>query len=396
MIKVSEYVSKGHPDRLCDQIVEKIVSYVVAIDKDALCGIECAVHTNKVFIDGRIAAGTNLVIDNEKIKEIVKEVYKNAGYGSHLVHFRCNTYNISWHPFPEELEIILDLCIETLSDDERNIRKYSDDQNVVNGYALNNKDTFYLPIEHYVAKMIGEEFENHTCFAKCFIKKDENNVVDKRILEIGPDFKVLVHINDENGKYKFERLTLSCCHTIDYTYDLLFNDVKNKIDSILEKLFKNSKFSDLSYISNDRFYLNGSGDFHKAGPMGDNGLSGKKLCLDYYGPNIAIGGGAICGKDPHKVDVCGAFKARNLALKLVEELNCYSVFTTLAWSPGEEAPYLIEAYQIDEYGTKIKIDDKYIPPKDNFKIVSINNDLDLINLKRDELVMKGYMFKLWE
>ena len=69
MILTAEFVSKGHPDRLCDAIVNEIVNYVVLKDKDALCGLECAVHTNKVFVDGRIAAGKDeKVIDEEKIK----------------------------------------------------------------------------------------------------------------------------------------------------------------------------------------------------------------------------------------------------------------------------------------------------------------------------------------
>ena len=84
------------------------------------------------------------------------------------------------------------------------------------------------------------------------------------------------------------------------------------------------------------------------GPEGDNGLAGKKLCIDFYGPSIPIGGGAIYGKDPHKIDVCGALRAREVALKLVKEQGFYSVFVTLAWSPGEESPYIIEAYEMVE------------------------------------------------
>ena len=103
MILTAEYVSDGHPDRLCDAIVNNIVTYVVLKDKDALCGLECAIHTNKVFIDGRIAAGhKRKVINNDKIKEIVRKVYKDAEYGKAV-----DKEYPSWHPFQEELEIIL-------------------------------------------------------------------------------------------------------------------------------------------------------------------------------------------------------------------------------------------------------------------------------------------------
>ena len=362
MILVAEYVSPGHPDRLCDAIVNNIVSYVVSKDKDALCGLECAVHTNKVFVDGRIAAGKNqAVINQDKIKEIVREVYKDAHYGDKYTSNGIS-YDRCWHPYPEELEIILDLCIEMLSDDERELRQYSDDQNVVNGYALNSIESDFLPVEHFVALKIGE-------------------ALTKKYHYHGPDFKVLVQIEKENGILRWHRLTISAQHHKDECYEEFYAYIKSCVDSILDKLFSNTLFSSLSTIDDSRFYLNGAGDFVQGGPIGDNGLSGKKLCIDFYGPKVPIGGGAIYGKDPHKIDVCGALRARELAVKLVKEHGFYSVFTTLAWSPGEKTPYIIDAYEIDEFGTKFRIDDSLLPPRDFFSIECINNDLNLSDRK---------------
>ena len=356
---VAEYVSPGHPDRICDAIVNNIVKYVVSKDSDALCGLECAVHTNKVFVDGRIAAGKKRkVINEEKIKDIVRKVYKDAGYGKKIWNWEKGEDEERFHPFPEELEIILDVCIERLSDEERDLRQYSDDQNVVNGYALNSPETDYLPIEHFIAHAIGTKFWKYSW-------------------RQGPDYKVLVQINKENDVLTWERLTLSVQHLRDKTFDKLYSEVKHNIDNILDKLFTGTSLHSLSSIDVDHFYLNGAGDFIQGGPEGDNGLSGKKLCIDFYGPQIPIGGGAIYGKDPHKIDVCGAYRARELAVNLVKQYGYYSVFTTLAWSPGEESPYIIEAYEIDEFGTKMKIDDALLPPRDFFSIDCINNDLGL-------------------
>lgn len=361
----AEYVSKGHPDRLCDQIVERIVTYVVSKDKDALCGLECAVHTNKVFVDGRIAAGKEeVVIDEDKIKDIVRSVYKDAGY------------NKTYPPRPEDLEIILDICIGTLSDDERDLRQYSDDQNVVNGYAINSPETNYLPVAHYLANKIGEEF---------FSIKDSF---------IGPDYKILIQINDDNGKYEWDRFTISTQQNSNLSFDDLYWDVKCYINAVLKKLFENTIFDSLIGIEEKKFYLNGAGDFIQGGPEGDNGLSGKKLCIDFYGPEIPIGGGAISGKDPHKIDVCGAFRARQLALKLVKEYGFYSVFTSLTWSPGEKYPHSIKAYSIDQFGTRMEIDESLLPPKDWFSIECINNDLKLNEIERDKTLMSGYMFSI--
>lgn len=352
MILVAEYVSPGHPDRLCDAIVDQIVDYVISCDEDALCGLECAIHTNKVFIDGRIAAGKDKeVIDQETIKDIVKEVYLEAGYGPSL----------DWHPYPEELEIYLDVCIEKLSDDERELRRYSDDQNVVNGYALNSPETDYLPIEHFVAVTLGEALKRKL----------------KGWLTIGPDFKILTQINNLSGTYKWQRLTISIQHKRARSFKSLFETVKKAVDDCLGDLFCDTILQSLATIDNEHFYLNGAGDFIQGGPIGDNELSGKKLCLDFYGTTIPIGGGAIYGKDPHKIDVCGALRARELALQLVKEHGYYSVFTTLAWSPGEEAPSIIQAYAIDEFGTRLSIDNALLPPRDYFTIESINEDLNL-------------------
>ena len=301
MIVTAEYVSPGHPDRLCDAIVNNIVNYVVKKDKDALCGLECAVHTNKVFVDGRIAAGkTRVVINEEKIKETVRQVYKDAGYGWETYNDKAGGYIKIWHPFPEELEIILDVCIEKLSKDERDLRKYSDDQNVVNGYAINSPETDCLPLEHYVALKLGQSMTS-------------------RFHEHGPDFKVLVQLDKNRDKYTWHRLTLSIQHSRNKHFASLYSDMMWRVNYELGRLFKNTKLDSLSKVDNDKFYLNGAGDFVQGGPEGDNGLSGKKLCIDFYGPSIPIGGGAIYGKDPHKIDVCGAFRARELALKLVKE-----------------------------------------------------------------------------
>ena len=97
-----------------------------------------------------------------------------------------------------------------------------------------------------------------------------------------------------------------------------------------------------STFTPDKLILNGAGEFAIGGPEGDNGLSGKKLVIDHYGPGVPIGGGALAGKDPHKVDKCGALRARQLAKKLVRG-GVDEARVTLGWAPGGDAPFLIEA-----------------------------------------------------
>lgn len=374
---VAEYVSPGHPDRICDNIVNRCVKLAISkVHTRSLVGLECAVHTNKVFLDGRIAAGYTAnykgyteVLDWE-LDNIVKKTYEEIGY------------NKKYFPDSADLEIIKNVCIEHLSDEEDAIRPYSDDQNIVCGFAINEPNTNFMPIEHYLAYYIG-----HSLWE--WYKKEN-------IEFLGPDFKLMVHIFEENQKFRWERLTLSWEHDKKSHYKKIYPIVKEKINEILKMYvskmkINNERYVDLSIINDKNFLLNGAGDFIQGGPDGDNGLSGKKLVIDYYGPRVPIGGGAIFGKDPYKVDVCGAYKAREFAIRLLKENNCKKVYTKLAWSPGDQIPNLIDAYESDNFGTNRKIDKKYFPAEDTFSIENINKDLNLRDKISNKLVDSALM-----
>lgn len=135
----AEYVSPGHPDRLADAIAEAIVTAAVRQRPDALVGVEAAVHTDCVFVDGRIAAGPHRV----DIGKIVRDVYRAAGYGG------------SWTPDPEKIRVTTELCEEALPAEESDIRPFSDDQNIVIGYACGDGRTNYLPAAHWVSGELG-------------------------------------------------------------------------------------------------------------------------------------------------------------------------------------------------------------------------------------------------
>ncbi|MDQ3624384.1 MAG: methionine adenosyltransferase domain-containing protein [Verrucomicrobiota bacterium] len=114
------------------------------------------------------------------------------------------------------------------------------------------------------------------------------------------------------------------------------------LHDLLEHLEKSGIAEIHASFTGRHLHLNGAGDFCQGGPHGDNGLSGKKLVIDHYGPSVPIGGGALCGKDPHKVDRCGALRARQLAKSLVRQ-GASEAKVVLGWAPGEEAPAIREA-----------------------------------------------------
>lgn len=364
---IAEYVSPGHPDRLADRIVESIVDAAIALDREALVGVECAVHTDHVFIDGRVACGERECgLTHQAIDNIARQVYQDAGYGQR------------WIPAPESLKVIQNVCLEPLLEEERAIRNLSDDQNVVSGYACNHPETNYLPPAHYIANTIGRRLD---AWRRTLPEK------------FGPDFKVLVHLVDTTEGHVWKRLTISIQHSEDVyateRHECVVPVVREALDWLETRGVRR-----ISQLPIENIVLNGMGDFIVGGPEGDNGLSGKKLAVDFYGPEIPIGGGAICGKDPHKVDVAGAFRARELALRLLQTRGANVVTVRLGWSPGDASPAMREAEIIDTFGFSHVIPSSELPPDDWFSIAAIVCDMERdprTRLRRDH-VLQGYFF----
>ena len=189
----AEYVSPGHPDRLADAIAESIVTAAVRQKPDALVGVEVAVHTDCVFVDGRIAAGPQSI----DIEKIVRDVYRAAGYSG------------SWNPDPEKIRVTTDLCQEVLSSQESDIRPFSDDQNIVIGYACGDERTNYLPAAHWISGELGRRL-----FARLRGDSDLSAI-------FGPDFKILASLELKQGAIEVEwkRLILSVQHLPKLSYE---------------------------------------------------------------------------------------------------------------------------------------------------------------------------------
>jgi S-adenosylmethionine synthetase len=369
----AEYVSPGHPDRLADAIAESLVDYAVRHDRRALVAVEVAVHTRLVFVDGRMAHKGPSV----DLRPLVDSVYRNAGYGDH------------WAPLRGSLRVEDDLCREELSAAESDIRGLSDDQNVVLGYATADARSNHLPAAHFVATCLGRELAAWRSRASALAG---NGRPDHKIF--GPDFKLLPHlIRQTDGcggaAWSWHRLTLSVQHCAGLTYEdqhrLLFPVLKGACD----KLEKTRSLTGLgTSFQLDKLCLNGAGDFQVGGPYGDNGLSGKKLVVDHYGPEFPIGGGALCGKDPHKIDRVGPLRARQLAKHLARS-HRQPAQVRLAWSPGQPSPYHVEA-SIELSGAWKRLPQSVLPGLDWFAIETIFDNLRLHDVRWAETVLEGY------
>ena len=320
-LDTAEYVSPGHPDRLADAIAEGFVEFAQAqVPPDrlsrSLVGVEVAVHDSTVFIDGRIALDGPFV--PVPFDSIVRRVYTRAGYGS------------PWGPDPGSLEIITRVCVERLTPEEADIRSYADDQNVVHGYAINRPETNFLPAAHWLAHHIGHAVG---MFRGAHPER------------YGPDFKVFVDVHDDGRRVEWRRLVLSLQHVHGVSMEDQHRELLAPLQGCLARAEAAGISGTRTTFCPHHLHLNGAGDFTVGGPRGDNGLSGKKLVVDHYGPSVPIGGGALCGKDAWKIDRCGPLRARQWAKELVAR-GYHQAFTTLGWAPGEDQASICRAWVV--------------------------------------------------
>ena len=205
-----------------------------------------------------------------------------------------------------------------------------------------------------------------------------------------PDFKILASLEVKPGATEVEwrRLILSIQHIPKLSYERQHRIVLPLLEQILRDLEAGGLEGAASTFTSDKLLLNAAGEFAIGGPEGDNGLSGKKLVIDHYGPGVPIGGGALSGKDPHKVDKCGALRARQLAKKLarggVDEAR-----VVLGWTPGGDVPFLVEASTI-EGNVNLQVPRGELLPEDWFTIKSIVRDLELHERDWTADLLAGY------
>jgi S-adenosylmethionine synthetase len=293
----AEFVFPGHPDKLCDAIADALVERAAAAEQRSLCGVEVAIHMSTVFVSGRIAGEGAADID---VTAVVREVYSSGGYGE------------GWNPQPEGLRVKTALCTGPLNPGEAEFRSVSDDQSVVTAYAVDSPETNYLPPEHWLAATLGRRLER--------LREQRPE------LRLGPDGKVLVVCDPE--KLRLEMFSASLQQAVGGDEIELNRALREAVKVELDAI---------GWSAGDAFFVNGAGNFEVGGPEGDNGLSGKKLVVDAYGPRVPIGGGALSGKDSHKVDRAGALLARRVAKAVVVTGTARECQATLAVFPGDTA-----------------------------------------------------------
>lgn len=328
----SEMVSIGHPDKVADYISDSILDKCLTNDPNSRVACEVLVTTNKIIIAGEIT--TNASLD---YPEIALSAVRQIGYNKKTIGFN-----------PSEIEVInlvknqsSDIALG-LQDEENN---GAGDQGIVYGYAVNENEHF-LP--------------NTFLYAKKVLNTLREKSLNGEIKGFLPDAKSQVTIDvDKNGNEFISDVVVSVHHEPIYNdISELRSIIKNKVilDSLPKHLIKDTT----------NFYINHTGKFEIGGPMGDTGLTGRKIIVDTYGGFAKHGGGAFSGKDYTKLDRSGAYMARYLAKNLVANGICQECEIQLGYVIAKRNPVSIN---INCFHTnKVNID----------KIISfINTNFDL-------------------
>jgi S-adenosylmethionine synthetase len=197
---------------------------------------------------------------------------------------------------------------------------------------------------------------------------------------------VLVRLREERGRFVWERCNVSIHHSEGVGYEELHAILMPALTYGAVRLDAALQDSADSW-SPQLVRINGAGDFTCGGTDGDNGLSGKKLAVDFYGPTVPLGGGAMCGKDPHKVDRVGALRARQIAVRLVQDTNIREATVWLSWLPGLEAPDSLIANVDGEWWDEQQVRRTVSVP--DLSIEGTFRDLELQHVNWGQLLTEG-------
>lgn len=301
-LETAEHVLPGHPDKLCDAAVDAVVDYIRGRDPYGQCGLEAACVRNAIFVTGRIAADP-AALAGLNVPQLVRGVHESAGYGE-------DAAQSLWRPLPEGLAVVCELDIGPFLPEERDLRHLSDDQAICVGHA-DAAGPDLLPPAVATARAIARRL--HSLRAEVGAGK------------VGPDGKVLVTVERDSHGWLVRDVSVSLHHAPD-------------ADPLWLRQFAERAVASVCGNALPRVLVNGGGSFACGGPHGDNGLAGKKLVVDAYGPHIPIGGGAWSGKDFRKVDRLGGLLARQLAVRAVRLGLGERATVTLGYQPGGDRP----------------------------------------------------------
>ena len=321
----SESVSEGHPDKVADQVSDSILDALLAQDPKSRVACETLVNTGMAVISGEITTDANV-----DFTKIVRNTIKDIGYNSSEVGFDSQSCAVIVSIDEQSVDIA-----QGVNEGEGiDLNQGAGDQGLMFGYACDETDVlmpFPITYSHRIVKKQAE------------IRKSG------QLAWLRPDAKSQVTVRYEGGKpVAVDTVVLSTQHDEDINH-------KTLTEAVIEEIIKPVLPAEM-IDKNTKFLINPTGRFVIGGPVGDCGLTGRKIIVDTYGGSAHHGGGAFSGKDPSKVDRSGAYATRYVAKNVVAAGLASKCEVQVAYAIGVAEPVSI---LVDTFGTS-KIDEEKI------------------------------------
>ncbi len=280
----SESVSEGHPDKMADQISDAVVDAIIKDDPNARIAVETMVKTGMAIVAGEVRTSTYV-----DLEDLIREVILDIGYNSSDVGFDGASCAVLNAIGKQSSDIAMGV------DEAANKDLGAGDQGLMFGYATNETEVLMPAPIYYSHRLVERQAK---------LRKDGS------LPWLRPDAKSQVTLRYENGKpVAIDAVVLSTQHNPDIKLDALR-------EAVLEEIIK--PVLPAEWLHNDTlFHINPTGNFVIGGPVGDCGLTGRKIIVDTYGGMARHGGGAFSGKDPSKVDRSAAYAGRYVAKNIV-------------------------------------------------------------------------------
>ena len=324
----SESVTEGHPDKLCDYISDSILDAYLAKDSKSRVACETVAGKGLILVTGEITSTADV-----DIEKVVRETIKEIGYTDE------NT-DISY----EKCQVIINISKQSPDIALGVDTDGAGDQGMVFGFATNETEAF-LPMPIYLSHKLSKKLAE--------VRKSGE------ISYLRPDGKVQVTVEyDDDKPVRIDTIVVSTQHAEGVDLEQLKADIKEKV---INKVI-DSKLLD----ENTKYFINPTGRFVIGGPLGDTGLTGRKIIVDTYGGFSRHGGGAFSGKDATKVDRSGSYMARFIAKNIVANGLAQKCEIQISYAIGVAEPVSIF---VDTFGTGTISDDKIIEIiKNNFDL----------------------------
>ena len=315
----SESVTEGHPDKLCDYISDTILDEALKQDKYSRVAVETFASANQITIAGQIT--TNATLDVEKI---VRDRIKEIGYDNAELDIDYKTCKIDINITKQSSDIAQGVDIGGAGD-----------QGIMFGFASDETEEympFAISMAHKLAKRLTE------------VRK--TGIMPY----LRPDGKTQVTVEYEGDRVKrIDTILISTQHDTDIDMEALKKDIKEKIiNEVIPSKYLDEK---------TKYYINPTGRFVIGGPLGDTGLTGRKIIVDTYGGYARHGGGAFSGKDATKVDRSAAYMLRHIAKNIVANGYAKKCELQVAYAIGMEQPMSVF---VDTFGTNTISEDEIL------------------------------------